>query len=132
MEGFDLSQEEVAQAVGKDRSTVANALRLLRLPEEVRDDVVGGRLTMGHARALLPWRRKRIILEARQQVAGEEAFGPRDRGPGQEDQDIVGGMARTKPKETAPDPQLVHLAGELKRALGTQVKIVPKRQGRPN
>jgi ParB family chromosome partitioning protein len=48
-----LTQEEIATRVGKERSTVANALRLLKLPEEVRDAVRTGQLDMGHARALL-------------------------------------------------------------------------------
>ena len=48
-----LTQEQIAVRVGKDRSTVANALRLLRLPPEVRDAVREGQLDMGHARALL-------------------------------------------------------------------------------
>lgn len=48
-----LTQEEVAQSVGKDRTTVANAMRLLKLPPGVREAVVEGRLSMGHARALL-------------------------------------------------------------------------------
>jgi ParB family chromosome partitioning protein len=50
---FQLTQEQIAAAVGKDRATVANHLRLLRLPEEVRSEVASGRLSMGHARALL-------------------------------------------------------------------------------
>jgi ParB family chromosome partitioning protein len=50
---FKLTQEEIAAAVGKDRSSVANHLRLLKLPQEVRSEVAGGRLSMGHARALL-------------------------------------------------------------------------------
>jgi ParB family chromosome partitioning protein len=50
---FNLTQEDIAAAVGKDRSSVANILRLLRLPQDVRHDVLAGRLTMGHARALL-------------------------------------------------------------------------------
>jgi ParB family chromosome partitioning protein len=50
---FHLTQDAIATSVGKDRSTVANVLRLLRLPEEVREDVGAGRLSMGHARALL-------------------------------------------------------------------------------
>ncbi len=50
---FHLTQEAIATAVGKDRSTVANLLRLLRLPEEVRNEVAAGRISMGHARALL-------------------------------------------------------------------------------
>ena len=50
---FQLTQEQIAASVGKDRATVANFIRLLRLPEEVRADVAAGSLTMGHARALL-------------------------------------------------------------------------------
>ena len=50
---FRLTQEAVADAVGKDRSSVANTLRLLKLPDDVRHDVAAGRLSMGHARALL-------------------------------------------------------------------------------
>src|SRR3954470_20722303 len=50
---FQLTQEAIAAAVGKDRASVANTLRLLRLPQEVRAEVAGGRLSMGHARALL-------------------------------------------------------------------------------
>ena len=53
VDDMHLSQEAVASAVGKDRATVANSLRLLRLPAEVRGEVAGGVLTMGHARALL-------------------------------------------------------------------------------
>ena len=50
---FSMTQEAVATAVGKDRATVANTLRLLKLPAEVQADVAGGVITMGHARALL-------------------------------------------------------------------------------
>jgi len=50
---FDMTQEAIATAVGKDRTTVANVVRLLRLPDEVRTEVASGRLSMGHARALL-------------------------------------------------------------------------------
>src|SRR6202521_14427 len=50
---FKMTQEEIAAAVGKDRSSVANHLRLLKLPQERRAEVAGGRLSMGHARALL-------------------------------------------------------------------------------
>ena len=53
IEEFGLTQEEVAMAVGKNRSSVANFLRLLKLPDEVRSDVAGGALSMGHARAVL-------------------------------------------------------------------------------
>ena len=50
---FKLTQEAIAAAVGKDRASVANYVRLLKLPEEVRSEVASGRLMMGHARALL-------------------------------------------------------------------------------
>ena len=50
---FQLKQEDIATAVGKDRASVANFLRLLKLPDEVRNEVASGRLSMGHARALL-------------------------------------------------------------------------------
>lgn len=50
---FHLKQEEIAAQIGKDRATVANYLRLLRLPEEVRGNVASGALSMGHARALV-------------------------------------------------------------------------------
>jgi ParB family chromosome partitioning protein len=52
-EEFQLTQEQIAAAVGKDRATVANFVRLLKLPDEVRADVAAGALAMGHARALL-------------------------------------------------------------------------------
>jgi ParB family chromosome partitioning protein len=53
IEEHGLTQEELATRVGKDRSTVANALRLLRLPDGIKQAIVAGQLSMGHARALL-------------------------------------------------------------------------------
>jgi ParB family chromosome partitioning protein len=50
---FQMTQENIATAVGKDRASVANFVRLLRLPDEIRSEVASGRLSMGHARALL-------------------------------------------------------------------------------
>jgi ParB family chromosome partitioning protein len=50
---FTLTQDQIAAAVGKDRSSIANYVRLLKLPEEVRADLAGGAISMGHARALL-------------------------------------------------------------------------------
>jgi ParB family chromosome partitioning protein len=50
---FGWTQEQLAQRIGRDRTSIANALRLLKLPEEIQADLRGGRLTMGHARALL-------------------------------------------------------------------------------
>ena len=53
MDEFQFTQESVAQAIGKDRTTVTNLLRLLRLPQEIQKQVADGQLSMGHARALL-------------------------------------------------------------------------------
>jgi ParB family chromosome partitioning protein len=50
---FGLTQEDIAAAVGKDRATIANIVRLLKLPHDVREEVLAGRLSMGHARAIL-------------------------------------------------------------------------------
>lgn len=53
MDSFDLSQEQVAKKVGKNRSTIANSLRLLKLPEDMQNAVSAGKLTSGHARSIL-------------------------------------------------------------------------------
>lgn len=67
MERFGLTQEEVADKIGKNRSTVANLLRLLKLPEEIQNMVSEGKISMGHARALLsldnPEEQKKLALE---------------------------------------------------------------------
>jgi len=67
-----LTQEQVAVRVGKERSTVTNAMRLLRLPADVRDLLRAGALEMGHARALLPLEKADAIRKAAQQVVREE------------------------------------------------------------
>ena len=65
IENFGLTQEQCAEQVGKERSTVANVLRILLLPNEVRADLAEGRLTMGHGRALLSIDDRKLILRAR-------------------------------------------------------------------
>ena len=67
---FRLTQEDVARRVGKDRSTVANTMRLLRLPKDVRDQIGAGRLDAGHGRALLALERSedQVVL-AKEAVA---------------------------------------------------------------
>ena len=68
METLGLSQEELAKRVGKERSTVANSLRLLRLPEEIKRDIVEERLTMGHGRSLLPLAESPLMKQARDEI----------------------------------------------------------------
>ncbi len=65
---YGLTQEQCADKVGKERSTVTNSLRLLNLPREIQDDVVEGRLTMGHGRSLLSLEEKKLMLRARDVV----------------------------------------------------------------
>lgn len=62
---YGLTQEQCADRVGKERSSVTNSLRLLSLPRELQDDIVEGRLTMGHGKALLSLEEKKLILRAR-------------------------------------------------------------------
>ena len=77
MDDFHLTQEDLASAVGKERSTVANTLRLLKLPDEVRAAVAGGSLSMGHARAILALERDEDQIATARQVV-ERGFSVRD------------------------------------------------------
>jgi ParB family chromosome partitioning protein len=122
---FQLSQQQVADAVGRNRSTVANSLRLLQLPASVRHLLAEGRLTAGHARALLGVGNDQQLTEMARRAADEgwnvrqvEAEVQRLR-PARE-----GTAVRPpRPREAAER----RLEEELQRALGTAVKI---RRGR--
>jgi ParB family chromosome partitioning protein len=65
---YHISQEDVAKRVGKNRTTVTNALRLLKLPEAIQHDIVEERLSMGHARALLALESPDLIEKARHEI----------------------------------------------------------------
>jgi ParB family chromosome partitioning protein len=69
---FHLTQEQIADAVGKDRSSVANYVRLLRLPHEIRENVAAGSLSMGHARALLALPDEAAQLRAGRDVVSKQ------------------------------------------------------------
>jgi ParB family chromosome partitioning protein len=120
---FQLRQEDIAAAVGKDRASVANFVRLLRLPEEVRTEVASGRLSMGHARALLSLpdeadqrRTARDVIARNLSVRETESLVKK----------IVESGA--PPREAAPPkPADVHTRAaedRLKLLLGTRVRIV--------
>lgn len=127
MDSFDLSQEEVAKRVGRERSTVANMLRLLRLPGGVRKDVISGQLSMGHARALLALEQDEDILEAREEVLKKQ-LSVRDCEALVKRIKRFGKVVKA-PAKLEPDPNLVHLEKALKQVLGTQAKIVSRGQG---
>jgi ParB family transcriptional regulator, chromosome partitioning protein len=119
---FQLRQEDIAAAVGKDRATIANHLRLLKLPDEVRAEVASGRLSMGHARALVA-----LPVEADQRRLSREIIA-RNLSV-RETESMVKRLAEAgKPPATmAPKPVDVHTRAaeeRLRFALGTPVRIV--------
>lgn len=77
MDDFSLTQQQVADAVGKDRSTVANLLRILQLPEGIRRLLRDGQLSLGHARALLGMPNERSMIETARLVV-ERGLSVRD------------------------------------------------------
>lgn len=85
MEQFDYTQQDLAQVIGKSRSHVANTLRLLKLPRDVRDMLARGELTAGHARALItaddPLALARRITAGGLSVRAAEALGQREAAP---------------------------------------------------
>lgn len=121
MEEFGLSQQDVAESVGRDRSTVANTLRLLQLPVSVRRMVEAGDLSAGHARALLGAGSARSMADLARKAV-EEGWSVRD---------TEARVRRDRPKKRAGsrsgkkkrDPAEQELEKELERALGTQVRI---------
>jgi ParB family chromosome partitioning protein len=125
IEEFSLTQEEMAQKVGRDRTTITNSLRLLALPQIVRRDLAAGVLTPGHGRALLALADERQILIAREKfiakgmsVRESEAFVKR----------IKEGEGAGKEKLQI-DPAILDIEEDLTRTLGTKVRIAPKGAG---
>jgi ParB family chromosome partitioning protein len=125
VEEFGLTQDQVAATVGKDRTSVANYLRLLRLPEDVRGHVASGALSMGHARAIAG------LADAAQGHAAREviarALSVRDT------ESLVKKLsARRLPPSAGQAPPDVHTRAaedRLRFALGTKVRIMRRRQG---
>jgi ParB family chromosome partitioning protein len=120
-EEFRMSQEAIAAAVGKDRATIANYIRLLRLPVEVRNELASGVLSMGHARALLSLadesaqrRVAREVVSRGLSVRETEALVRRESTPA------------VPPPPRKIDPNTRAAEDRLKLALGTRVRIVRK------
>ena len=119
MEVAGATQGDVAERVGKDRSTVANALRLLDLPLEVQELLSGGRLTAGHGRALLSFRTAGEQLAVASKVV-ERGLSVR------EVEAAARGKARRRKaprRRRASDPVMREWEERLQRILGTQVRI---------
>ena len=127
MEQYGLTQEETSQRVGKSRSAVANALRLLNLCKEVRELVEGGKLTGGHARALVP-----LTADVQQKAA---AIIVKDDLSVRQTELLVKKLTAEKPDKPAKDATSVDYAAEAARELGERLgrpcKIVTgKKKGR--
>lgn len=114
---FGLTQEEIAARVGKHRSTIANTMRLLRLPEEIQREIAAGRLTAGHARALLavasPEEQRRLAREFLQQGVS-----------------VRDAERRSQPKgRRTLDPDWQAVEDRLRQLLDTKVRLLPRRNG---
>ena len=124
MDSYHLTQEEAAERVGKSRSAVANALRLLNLDEEVRKLLEQGRLSGGHARALLP-------LSAPVQRKAAQAVLTDDLSVRQTEALVKKLTAAPKTKKSVPTDAVNYAkiaAGELSDKLGRSCRIVPGRK----
>ncbi len=121
---FGWTQEELAQRIGKDRTSIANSLRLLRLPEEIQADLRAGRLTMGHARALLALAGAADQLKLRDEILRHE-WSVRTT-----EDSIRAAEELARKRGTAPrkgrrrSAELAALEDSLQRALMTRVRIV--------
>ena len=118
MKRFDLTQEKLSDKVGKDRATVANYLRLLKLPDEVKKLVNDGSLSMGHARALLSIEDSASQLDAARKVVRGGLSVRETEGLAKKRLKIKG-----KGAVSPPDPQVANLEEKLTRSLGTKVRL---------
>lgn len=119
---YGLTQEQCADRVGKDRTSVTNALRLLVLPKELQDDLLEDRLTMGHGRALLSLEDKKLILRARDSVIKKQMSV-------RQTEQLCRAMKRggdlsERPRGPKNQADLEYLSDNLKSKLRTKVKIL--------
>ena len=126
---FQLKQDDIAVQVGKDRATVANYLRLLKLPEEVRGNVASGALSMGHARAIVALpsdvdqkRLARDVVARGLSVRETEALVKKEIG-------TKPGEARPEPMKPKKDVHTRAAEDQLRMSLGTPVEIKRKGKG---
>lgn len=125
------TQETLAKRIGKDRSTIANLIRLLQLPSPIQNDVEEGRLSVGHTRALLALDTDSEQLEMRERMLKKQWS---VRQAEKEVKDFQAQKNR-KPQSRVPssqelDLQLRHLEETLERKFGTKVKITHKKNGK--
>lgn len=124
LDNFVLSQEELARRVGKERSTVANALRLLKLPSEIKRDITEERLTMGHARALLALDSPEQMKQGRDEILGKGLTVRQAEGLVKK---LKSGTTRKKAKQ--PEPHLADIVEQLKRHFKAKVVLRQSARG---
>jgi len=123
LDEFGYTQEDIASAVGKDRSTVANVLRLLALPEEIQQAVRAAQISLGHAKALLS-------VEDRAKQLGVYQAVIRQGLSVRQAEALAGTWVPAKRRRSRrEDPQTKALEDELRRALGTKVRILARHKG---
>lgn len=124
MTGFQLSQDKIAKAVGKDNTTISNTLRLLKLPVEIQQHLKEERISMGHARALLALDNEAAQLKMAQDIINQNLSVRSVEG-------LVKQASTKTPKKTkaqkAKDPDIAHLEDELRQILGTKVTVEGKK-----
>ncbi len=122
---FAWTQEELAERVGKDRSSIANCLRLLKLPESIQADLRAGRLTMGHARALLSLASAADQLRLREEILAH-SWSVRAT-----EEDVQRKRSQLPRRPLRRSPELGALEDTLREALVTRVRLVGnERRGR--
>ncbi len=124
IEGYKLTQEQVAKSVGKDRSTIANTIRLLNLPPTIQDYIRQGSLSMGHARALLAVEDVEKQIKMAKDIVHQSLSVRSVEGLAQQSS----GKASKKTKiHRAKDADIVILEDELRKILGTKVTVEDKK-----
>ncbi|HCH63947.1 MAG TPA: hypothetical protein DFR83_14170 [Deltaproteobacteria bacterium] len=120
---FGLTQAEVARRVGKDRATVANAIRLLRLPKRALVEVRQGRVSAGHGKALLGLADDQQLLRILSEVIAKDlSVRATER--------LVASLVRPKGQRSRrPSPAMVKLGDRLTKAVGSKVKVEPRSRG---
>jgi ParB family chromosome partitioning protein len=121
---FDLTQEEVARRVGKSRATVANMMRLLRLPEDVRLWLMEGKLSTGHAKALLALVDSQAILDsARKMIDGALSVRQAEALVARAAAEPRGPKGNPSSDDSSVDPNVLAALHALEQALGTKVVV---------
>jgi ParB family transcriptional regulator, chromosome partitioning protein len=122
-----LSHEEIGQRTGKDRSTITNMLRLLRLPGDIQIMLAEKRLSMGHAKAILALPEEELQREVAEKAASQ---GMSVRQVEQLVQRMTQTREAKKPNEPEIDPNVKAAIRELENALGTKVRIIERAPGK--